>query len=414
MALNNVTARGSRNSDTGNSMIIRAMDPKVYQKRANFAFFVTLLRLIQMRRTAAKENKSGMVYGSKLQNVDNPKYEWSNIDLGTPTDTVTTGIAASTGATSLVVGNISQWTAGDIFINLTTKERCLVTAVTTGTSTLTITRQWGNSDDLAAPAVAVMTAGDILALVGNAFEENADAPSPMSFSPDEFFNYTQIFSRTTGSSGTNEASKFYGDVNTLQFQKREMWNLFLKMRSAAYFRGVRNKTTGTNGQPLRTTAGLEQLITSNISDLDGGMSYMDFIDFAEKVYGYGGEEKTMICNSAMATLIQKEVLESKGLQLAISPNAKVYGIKIDRLTTIHGDFDFAVDRTLNELYPKTLAVGFALEMELIEENVLRPDIWKENVQERKTDGRVDQAIGECGLKLINEERHGIITVDLSK
>ena len=413
MPINLNSSRANRNSDTGATMIIRAMDPKVYQKRANFAAFVTLLRLMQMRRTAAASNRSGMLYGSKLQNVDNPKFEWSNLDIGTPVDTLNGAVGGTTGDTAVVVDNIGMWTAGDIAINTRTKERVLVTAVTAGTSTLTVTRQWGASDALAAPSAAAMLDGDTLALVGNAFEEGAAAPSPLSFDPDEFFNYTQIFRRSTGGTKTNQATKFYGDVNKIEFQKRMVWDLFLKDRSAAYYRGVRNKTTGTNSQPLRTTGGLEQWITTNLMELDGAVTYNDFIDFAAMVYGYGGEEKTMLCNTAMSSLLQKEVFSNKAISIDVSPNSKEFGIAIKRIVTIHGNFDFMEDKTLNELYPETMAVGFCLEMPFIEDMILRPDQWEENIQTPGTDGRTDQVIGESGLKVVNEERHGIITVDLS-
>lgn len=413
MSLNNVT-RSARSSDTGATMIVREMDPKVYQKRANFAFFVTFLRLLQMRRTATSLGKSGMVYGSKTKNVENPKFEWANSDIGTPQDTLNGAVGGTTGDTSIVVDNIETWTAGDVAVNQRTKERFLVTVVTTATSTLTVTRQWGYSDPLAAPAAAAMLDGDTVSLVGNAFEENTGTPSSISFDPDEFYNYTQIFKRATSASGTNEATKFYGDVNKMRNQKKLVWDLFLKDRSAAYVRGVRAKTTGTGGLPIRTTGGLEQWITTNIMELDGSMSYNDFIDFAEMVTAYGGDEKIIICNSGMLTLINKEVIGKNNVQLCIDDaKTKEFGIKISKLNTVHGDFNFAVDRSFNELFPSTLAVGFALEMELIEDQILRPDVWKENVETPGTDGRVDQAIGESGLKLINEERHGFISVDLS-
>jgi hypothetical protein len=409
----NLAARGSRTSDTGATMIVRQMDPKVYQKRSNFAAFVTLLRLMQMRRTAQGMNKTGMAYGSSLKNVENPKFEMSNIDIGTPVDTLNGAVGGTTGDTSIVVDNILMWTAGDVGINLRTKERFLVTTVTSGTSTLTVTRQWGASDALAAPSAAAMLDGDSVALVGNAFEEGGSTPTTISFSPEEFYNYTQIFKRATSGTATNQATKFYGDVNKLDRQKRLVWDQFLKDRAAAYYRGVRNKTTGTLGNPIRTTGGLEQWITTNLMELTGGITYNDFIDFGAMIYGYGGEEKLILCNTAMSTLLQKEVFGSTKVHIEVSPMTKEFGVAISRVKTISGSFDFKEDRSLNELYPETMAVGFGLEMGLIQDMILRPDVWRENVQTPGTDGRTDEALGESGIQIINEERHGIITVDLS-
>lgn len=404
----NILNRGATDTNDNSTMQVREMDPKVYQKRANFAFFVTFLRLLQMRRTSKRSNRSGMSYGNKLKNVENPKFEWANTDIGTPTDTVNGAINSS--ATSLVVDNGTTFTAGDVIMNLTTKERMLVTAVST--NTLTVVRGWGSSDALAAPSAAAVADGATIAILGNAFEENDDAPSAMSFSTEEFYNYTEIFRRVTGSSNTELATKYYGDVNTMNFKKQMLWDLFLRDRAASYYRGVRNKlTTGTH--PIRTQAGLEQWITTNVHELTGGMDYNDFLDFTEDVMAYGGDEKMIVANPAMMTLIQKEVIGNPNVQLPLSPKAKEFGVAIKQLTTVHGTFDFAVDRTLGDIYPSTMAVAYCLEFGLLEEMILRPDKWKENIQDNDVDGRLDEVIGECGLKVVNEERHGIITVDLS-
>ena len=408
MALN-VLVRGTADSLDNSTMHVREMDPKVYMKRANEAEFVRLLRLVQMKRSAKSKGRKGFVSGAGLQNCENPKFEWANTDLGTPTDTVNGAIAYD--ATSLVVDNGTSFTAGHVILNTRTKERMLVTAVST--NTLTVTRGWGSSDGLASgiDAAAILD-GDTIALLGTAFQENTDTPSAINFASEEFYNYTQIFKEATGASLTDLATKYYGHINKMEFKRKMLLDLFLRRRAAAYYRGVRSLvTTGT--YPIRTTAGLEQWITTNVHELTGGMSYNDFLDFTEDVMSYGGNEKIIVCNPAMMTLIQKEVVDGANVSVDVAPMATEYGIKIKRLSTIHGDFDFMQDRSLSYLYPSTMAVGFALELDLVEEMILRPDVWKENVQDNGVDGRIDEIIGEAGLKVVNQERHGIITVDLS-
>jgi hypothetical protein len=70
--------------------------------------------------------------------------------------------------------------------------------------------------------------------------------------------------------------------------------------------------------------------------------------------------------------------------------------------------DFMIDMTMNQIYPNP--TGFALELELIEEMVMEPDRWHENVQLKDVDGRKDLILGDAGLKLISPERHAKIVI----
>ena len=125
-------------------------------------------------------------------------------------------------------------------------------------------------------------------------------------------------------------------------------------------------------------------------------------------FSYGGDEKIFICNPAMATLIQKEVLANK-ISMEVSPKTKEFGINIRRLQTVSGAMDILVDHTMRQIYQ--FPTGFALETDLIEEMVLRPDTWETGIQDKDVDGLKDQIIGEAGLKVINEQRHAKLVID---
>ena len=389
----NIETRGQFGTDNIGTMRIRQMDPKVYRRRANYAAFVVFMRLLTMKRRATAAGRNGFAVGKKAVNCKGPKFEWADIDTGTPLTLCASTINNS--ATSLTVTTNSgvMFTPGDIIYNRVTKEVIMVTEVTG--DVLTITRGWGDS------TADAITADDVLVLVGNAFAEGSASPNARSYKPTEVFNYTQIFKRSVDATATSEATEYYGDVNKLTFQKQLEWDQFLLERSRSYYVGRKAEETGTNGKPLRTTGGLDQFITSNIFSRSS-FTYNNFMDFAEMAYHYGGEEKIFICNAALATLIQKEVMANK-ISIEVSPRTKEFGFNIKRLSTIHGDMDFMIDQTMNYIYP--VPTGFALEPGLLEEMILRPDVWKENVQAPDVDGRKDQIIGESGLKVISEQRH---------
>lgn len=402
MALN--MNRGTMSTNLHTDVQVRQMDPKMYRVMAENtrASFVSLLRLIGMKRSAAKLGRKGLEAGAgaKSKNVKSFKFEWEDFFPGSSVSKVKT--AAANNATSIAVTTDEgiQFQANDLLLNKSTNEQMLVTAVSG--DTLTVIRGWGTaSQGVTGTAAAV---NDELILIGNAWTEGTYSADARSYNPRLAYNYTQIFKRAVENTGTNEEIETYGNVNKLQFQRQEEWYQFLVERSRAYYTGKRVEFGDSNngGRKKRTTAGLDSFIQSNVMTASS-LTYSNFMNFSKMVYRKGGAEKLLVCNSEFAQLIQEMVMDNK-VQWAISPKTKEFGINIKRLSCIHGDMDFMMDRTMDDLY--TLPTAFALETDLIEEMILRPDIWRENVQAPDYDGRKDEIIGECGLKLISEERHG--------
>ncbi len=404
MALN--MNRGTMSTNLHTGVQVRDMDPKMYMVMAENtrASFVSLLRLIGFKRSAkGKSLEAGA--GQASQNVDSYKYEWEDFFPGSSISAVKT--AANSSATSVAVTTNEgiQFQANDLIMNKTTKEQMLVTAVSG--DTLTVIRGWGTANQ--GTSGEALTVGDELILVGNAWTEGTFSADARSYNPRTAYNYTQIFKRAVENTGTNERIKTYGNVNKLKFQRQEEWYQFLVERSRAYYTGKRVEFADTNNgnRKKRTTAGLDSFIQSNVTTVTS-LTYSNFMTFSKQVYRKGGAEKLLVCNSDFAQLIQEMVMANK-VQWAISPKTKEFGINIKRLSCIHGDMDFLMDRTMDDLY--TLPTAFALETDLIEEMILRPDVWRENVQAPDWDGRKDEILGESGLKVISEERHGKIIID---
>ncbi len=393
----NISTRGMNLTTTDSTMHVREMDPKVYQRRANFAAFVAILRLITMKRRAKALKRKGFVIGSKAINCHNAKFEWADIDCGDPLTKCASTINDSATTLAVTAGTGAMFTVNDLIYNRNTGETCRVTNVSG--DNLTIVRGWGDS------TAAAITADDVIILVSNAFSEGSGAPKARAYSPREAYNYCQTFKRTVDASRRSLQTKYYGDINKMDTKKRFEWDQFLLERSRAYYIGERNSITDSDGNPLTTTRGIDRFITQVYNK--SSFTYNYFMEFAEMAYGYGGDEKFLVINGALATLIQKEVLANK-ISIDISPKSKEFGVNIKRLSTVHGDMDFMIDMTMNQIYPNP--TGFALELELIEEMVMEPDRWHENVQLKDVDGRKDLILGDAGLKLISPERHAKIVI----
>ena len=102
-------------------------------------------------------------------------------------DAVNNAAGYSAVAVSVVVDNISYFTAQDLVQVTRTKEIMLVTAVTVGTSALTVVRGYGSTGGTA------IVNNDEIRRVGNAFEEGAGIDTSKTVKIDAITNYAKFF-----------------------------------------------------------------------------------------------------------------------------------------------------------------------------------------------------------------------------
>lgn len=394
MALN-VISRAALNSSSQSNSVVRQVEEDVYRLLADIAPFVSILRLITHSRAAKMQNRKRT---SKIINCENPKFEHQEKDVGTPIAVAAAAYIA--GDTDIVVDDADYFAAGDILYNPTTGEQMLVTAVDTATETLTVTRGYGTT---AAGAIAI---SQNLVLLANCFAEGSAANSPVSFATSLPYNYTQIFKEAVEETRTGMQTRHYGHVNKMEELRRDAWEKFVMSRARQYYFGeAKLDTTGTH--PKRITAGVNSFITSNVTDLSGSFTYSKFMDFCESVFMFGGTEKLMPVDSELLKAIQLEVL-SKSQYMIDEKKSKAWGLDVTKLKTPFGTINLVYDRTLGYFTSGDHGLGFALETDLIEEMVMQPDVWEENIQTPGYDLRKDQVIGEAGLKFRLEKRHGKI------
>lgn len=391
----NVIQRTALNSGSQSNSVVRQVEEEVYRLMADVAPFVNILRLMTHSRAAKAQNRKRT---SKIINCENPKFEWQEKDVGTPIAVTAAAYAAN--ITDIVVDESDYFAAGDLLFNPTTGEQMLVTVVTTGTDTLTVTRGYGTT------AAAAIASGESLVLLGNCFEEGSAANSPISFVTDLPYNYTQIFKEAVEETRTGMQTRHYGHVNKMQELRRDAWEKFLMARARQYYFGeLKLDTTGTH--PKRVTKGINSFISTNVTDCTGSFTYTKFMDFCESIYQFGGTKKMLFVDSELLKAIQLEVFTKSQFNLDAAKNKK-FGLNIMTLVTPFGEMDIVYDRTLGYFTSGNNGLGFGVETDLIEEMIMQPDIWEENIQTPGTDLRKDQVIGEAGLKVRLEKRHGKI------
>src|SRR4051794_34554684 len=163
-------------------------------------------------------------------------HEWLEDTLLPTTDTINDSTYADPLVdTQFVVQNISRFHAGDQIQTDNSAEVMLVTAVNTGTSTLTVVRGYG------ATTGAALANGLTIHIIGNAALEGDTADAARFTARTRKTNYTQIFSSTVEVSGSELAVRQIGVQDELDYQKqqrlrellRDLENCVINGRSAS-------------------------------------------------------------------------------------------------------------------------------------------------------------------------------------
>lgn len=184
-----------------------------------------------------------------------------------------------------------------------------------------------------------------LDIIGSANAEGANIPEAISYDPDKFYNYTQIFRTPLDITRTQRLTTMRtGDP--YQEAKREALLYHGIELEMATLLGERSEVTGSNNKPERTTDGaLAFLRTNNSANeidyasgtsntwLAGGEDWLD--ESLEVLFRYGRTTKLALCGSLALLGIQK-LVKSVG-QFTFEPLTAAYGIQVVRWTTPYGE-----------------------------------------------------------------------------
>jgi hypothetical protein len=161
--------------------------------------------------------------------------------------------------TTFVVDTASRFRVGDQIQTAESDEVMLVTAINTGTNTLTVVRGYGGST-----AEALADNLDIN-ILGNAALEGDDASTARFNSRSRKINYTQIFATTVEVSGSELAVKQLGVRDELDYQKLQRTRELLRDLENCVINGRAPAATQTGSTTVRRTMnGIRSFITTNV------------------------------------------------------------------------------------------------------------------------------------------------------
>lgn len=192
-----------------------------------------------------------------------------------------------------------------------------------------------------------ITSADRVLVVGNANEEGAEIPDAVSYDPEEFSNYTQIFRTPLDITRTARKTRLRTG-NSYTEEKRGTLELHGVEMEKALIHGIKFSTTGPNGKPKRYTQGLISFISehaaTNVDNftqntdytgdtwLASGEEWLD--EQLEQIFRHGRTEKLAVCGSSTIRAINQ--LAKQSGEISLQPTSTDYGLQVVSWITPYG------------------------------------------------------------------------------
>jgi len=296
----------------------------------------------------------------------------------------------------------------DIVDVVSTGEILLVTAINTGTNTLTVTRSWG------ATAAAAMADNAYLLIIGNSYSEI----STYSLNPQKLLafkdNQIQDTRHSFGTSYILQKSELYNGDQRAYFRKKFLVDHMKLIESSLIF-GEKQDGTAADGAPRRTTGGVLEFQSSNALAVGGALTKQTFNGWLKDVFKNttGSTERILLCSPLVANAISNFAADNTGTprsQMWVMNNAREFGLNVMSYITkfgtihlvIHGLLDgsvyegYAIALDPSQLRLVKLANGYFMNM--------REDIVQDGAHRW-----VDEFCTYFGLEYRNPETGGIMT-----
>jgi len=176
--------------------------------------------------------------------------------------------------------------------------------------------------------------------------------------------------------------------------------------------GRASESTGPNGKPRRTTAGLLSHITTNRTQFGGGggetaWTEDNLIDFFASVFNYNGEgagnQRIAFCGNAALTAINKLARNSSSTRINFDKAIKdVYGMSFTRWILPQGEI-FLRTHPLMNIHPEMSKSMAVINPKGIVERPFRKLDFKDNIQAPDSDSKKGQWLAETGLEVHHEK-----------
>jgi len=340
----------------------------------------------------------------RSEGAHNPKFNCLEAPDQPRWDAVNNPGGYAAAAAAIVVDNGTYFAAQDLIKVPRTGEVMLVTVV--AANTLTVTRSYGTT------AAAALNNDEPLLIIGNAHEEGAALGAIRTIQLEVFYNYTQIFRKPFGVTGTEAASLQYGGTDLSVTRRLQGIEHMKDIERALLFgeRALYTPTTApaTTTHPLRLTGGVLSFVSTNIKDAGLDVTENEVEDWLEDLFRYGSSSRLLFCSARWISIINGF---ARG-KLQTVPKDQTYGINLKEYLSGHGTLYIHKHKLLEGTIYGGYAIGIDVEdlayryLNANGEN--RDTKLRVDVGLKGTDAQQDEYLSECGLYLVNEKKHGYI------
>lgn len=297
--------------------------------------------------------------------------------------------------------------------------------------TSTTTAKFKNNTKTAITTVS----GDYFILISNAQEDGSESPDAWSDELEVVWNQCQQFKTPIEIKGDLYYASLRGANNELARLRAQKMGQHKVDIEGALKRGSSllgtnldsgdtftdlDKLTGDNSGVVRTTMGYIPAVEnygatsgdyqSQFELVEGASTYADYVDFAEKIFQYGDEERYALAGpGALSYWSKLQYANDMGWQVNISDAKKnSIGWMIKTLETPHGNLNMKLDRGLKFEYNNHMLIPDDKRLSLYE---YRPSKFQANIKtDNAYDGEKDQYFSQVGLGMTHIKTHNILKI----
>ena len=304
--------------------------------------------------------------------------------------------------TQFVVLNANRFRVGDQIKVETSAEVMLVTAVDTGTNTLTVVRGYGGT------TAAALANNQVINILGNASLEGDSADAARFNARTRKTNYTQIFASTVEVSGSELAVKQIGVADEADYQKQQRLRELLRDLENCVING-RSPAANPEGSASvrRTMKGIIGFVTTNkFTPGAGGFPSDTFITeenlnlaLREIWKAASGQVDLIVVNGRD----KRRINEFVGTNQRFTPEDRTFAKVIGTYESDYGVCRIALSRWVPN------GTVLLLDSSRVEVMPLAGRSFHYKPLGATGDRESGQVIGEYTLELRNENAHGVIT-----
>jgi len=353
--------------------------------------------MLAILTNAGKDPASKQGKALKKMETTDPEFKWYEDEFGSreaTTATSQTGKVISAASTvSVASGQGARFSVGDIIQFVSAKYTFEVTAISTDALTL--------SAELGGGTGTVDLSSLTVWIIGNANAEGGTLREIKGTTPVEKVGYTQIFRTPFGVTETSANTETLIKENDLDYQRRKKGIEHMVDIERAFWFGKKSKRTGTNGKPIRTTAGVINTITTYATaNVD---TEAEFETWLQDVFKYGNKEKYAFCSPAIITMVNGFAKA----KVEIVQSEKTYGITILKYVSAHGTLNLIKHDLFTGVPYGNYAVAVDMEVATYRYLKNRDSKLLTDRQENDADEKIEEYLTETGLMLEQEKRHAI-------